>query len=83
MGGIAAGLQGEEHRLCYLSKLNYSATRNTALQHILELLLIRTNRFTYYATDRGANLKMMMKGLKEHFDRLWRKCYNFHSDKQG
>ena len=30
-----------------LSKLNYSATRNTALQHVLELLLIRTSRFTY------------------------------------
>ena len=77
MGGIAAGLQGEEHRSCYLSKLNYRGTRNTALQHVLELLLIRTSWFTYHATDRGANLKMMMKGQKE------RKCYNFHMDKQG
>ena len=46
------------------------ATRNTALQHVLELLLIRTSWFTYHATDRGANLKMMMKGLRERFDGL-------------
>ena len=66
-----------------LSKLNYRGTRNTALQHVLELLLIRTSWFTYHATDRGANLKMMMKGLKGHFDGLWRKCFDIHSDKQG
>ena len=28
-------------------------------------------------------LLRMMKGLKEHFDGLRGKCYDFHSDKQG